>query len=66
MNEKLIKKCLTVVENKFILTLLIMKRARQLIKGGKPLIDLKKESAQAAVLNEIYDKYVKPNFLEQN
>ena len=58
MSRITVEDCLTKVDNRFELVLLASKRARQLFKGAKPLIDSENREVVVA-LREIADGKVR-------
>jgi len=58
---------LKVAKNRFALVLLTTRRARQLLKGSKPLTDIKNNREIVAALREIADEkvvYSNPEYLQ--
>jgi DNA-directed RNA polymerase subunit omega len=56
-----------VAKNRFALVLLTTKRARQLLKGSKPLTDVKNNREIVSALREIADEkvlYANPEYLQ--
>ena len=54
-----VEDCLPLVDNRFALVLLGSKRARQLMSGARPLIDVSKNKAPVLALREIATGKVK-------
>ncbi|MBI5681855.1 MAG: DNA-directed RNA polymerase subunit omega [Deltaproteobacteria bacterium] len=54
-----IEDCLSKVENRFVLVLMSSKRAKQLHKGNKPLIDSRDNKLVVTALREIASKKIK-------
>ena len=54
-----IEDCLSKVQNRFVLVLMASKRAKQLLKGNKPLIDSKDNKPVVTALREIASKKIK-------
>ncbi|HBO84320.1 MAG: DNA-directed RNA polymerase subunit omega [Deltaproteobacteria bacterium GWC2_42_11] len=54
-----VEDCLNKVPSRFVLTLLAAKRAKQLLKGSKPLTESKDNRAIVTALREIASEKVK-------
>ena len=54
-----VEDCLSKVQNRFVLVLMASKRAKQLLKGNKPLIDSKDNKPVVTALREIASKKIK-------
>ncbi len=53
-----IEDCLNNVPNRFVLVIIAAKRAKQLLRGSRPLTDLRDNKAIVAALREIADNKV--------
>ena len=57
--------CLEHVDNRFQLVLIASKRARQLLRGYKPLVEVDNDKPTVLALREIADGLIGPSILEE-
>ena len=63
MNKIIIEDCLNVVDNRFMLVILASVRARQLMKGSRPLV---KDSTDNELITALREISMRKVYLDKN